>query len=138
MADTDIDEVDHRPEANPVDQVTDRTTEDQAERDLIPRPQLGDLATEDDDCERRGRGHDDEPRALSAEQSERGPSVGRPREPDDRPKEIDRPTVARFIQELDKPMPEDERILWPDNKKFFNILQEQLDTLDTPVTLDLS
>jgi len=51
-------------------------------------------------------------------------------------KEIDRPTVARFLEELEKPMPNDERILWPDNKKFFNILQKQLDTLETPVNLN--
>ncbi|HLB74732.1 MAG TPA: glycosyltransferase family protein [Sedimentisphaerales bacterium] len=53
-------------------------------------------------------------------------------------KELDEPAITRFLDELDKPIPDDERILWPDNKEFFKILQQQLNSLDTPVTLDLS
>lgn len=51
-------------------------------------------------------------------------------------KEIDEPTIARFLEEIDKPIPNDKRILWPDNKKFFNILQRQLNTLQTPIILN--
>ncbi|MHC4477375.1 MAG: glycosyltransferase family protein [Planctomycetota bacterium] len=51
---------------------------------------------------------------------------------------LDESAVARFLDELDKPMPSDERILWPDNERFFQILQEQLNKLDKPVSLTAS
>jgi len=46
--------------------------------------------------------------------------------------------LARFLDELDKPMPDDERIIWPDNDKFFRILQEVLNRLHRPISIALS
>ncbi len=51
---------------------------------------------------------------------------------------LDEAILARFLDELDKPMPSDERIIWPDNDKFFDILQRELNKLDTPVNIDCS
>ncbi len=51
---------------------------------------------------------------------------------------LDEVILARFLDELDKPMPDDERIIWPDNDKFFDILQRELNKLDTPVNIDCS
>jgi len=48
---------------------------------------------------------------------------------------LDEPIIAQFLDEIDKPMPSDERILWPDNDKFFNILQRELNKLDKPITI---
>ncbi|MBN2271795.1 MAG: hypothetical protein JXN61_14345 [Sedimentisphaerales bacterium] len=53
-------------------------------------------------------------------------------------KELDEPAITRFLHEIDKPIPDDETILWPSNEQFFKILQQQLDNLDTPVSLDSS
>jgi hypothetical protein len=50
---------------------------------------------------------------------------------------LDEPVIARFLDELDKPMPTDERIIWPDNEKFFEILQTELNQLEAPVSIDL-
>ncbi|NOR66367.1 MAG: hypothetical protein GQ528_03315 [Woeseiaceae bacterium] len=50
---------------------------------------------------------------------------------------LDEGTIARFLDELDKPVPRDERIIWPDNDRFFDILQAELNRLDTPVSLEL-
>jgi hypothetical protein len=50
-------------------------------------------------------------------------------------KKLDEPVLARFLDELDKPMPVDERIIWPDNDKFFRILQDVLNTLDNPISI---
>jgi hypothetical protein len=41
--------------------------------------------------------------------------------------------IARLLDQLDKPVPTDERILWPDNERFFQILQNVLDKLDKPI-----
>jgi len=46
--------------------------------------------------------------------------------------------IARFLDELDKPMPDDERIIWPDNDKFFRLLQEVLNKLHSPISITLS
>jgi uncharacterized protein (TIGR00661 family) len=43
--------------------------------------------------------------------------------------------LDRFLRQIDEPMPQDERILWPDNRKFFEILQGILSRLDTPVSI---
>jgi uncharacterized protein (TIGR00661 family) len=51
---------------------------------------------------------------------------------------LDEATIARFLDELDKPAPIDERIIWPDNERFFDILQTELNKLDTPVSIELS
>ena len=51
---------------------------------------------------------------------------------------LDEPVLARFLDELDKPMPTDERIIWPDNDKFFQILQQVLNKLDNPISIAIS
>jgi len=48
---------------------------------------------------------------------------------------LDETVIARFLDQLDEPMPDDERILWPDNNKFFRILQDVLNRLDTPLSI---
>jgi len=52
-------------------------------------------------------------------------------------KRIDAPVVARFLERIAEPMPQDERILWPDNEKFFEILQGVLAKLDTRVPITI-
>lgn len=42
-------------------------------------------------------------------------------------------TLKRFLNNLDKPMGRDERILWPDNEKFFGILQDAFDSMKLPI-----
>jgi uncharacterized protein (TIGR00661 family) len=51
---------------------------------------------------------------------------------------LDETVLAQFLEELDKPMPDDERILWPDNDKFFRLLQEVLNKLHNPISVTLS
>jgi uncharacterized protein (TIGR00661 family) len=46
---------------------------------------------------------------------------------------LDEAAIARLLDQLDKPMPSDERILWPDNERFFQILQNVLDKLEKPI-----
>ena len=48
---------------------------------------------------------------------------------------LDEAVVARFLEELDKPVPDDDRINWPDNEKFFQILQDVLNRLDIPLSI---
>jgi len=50
---------------------------------------------------------------------------------------LDEAVLTRFLDELDKPMPDDERIIWPDNDKFFEILQEVLNRLHKPINIAL-
>ena len=50
---------------------------------------------------------------------------------------LDEEILARFLDELDKPMSDDERIIWPDNDKFFRILQEVLNRLHNPISIAL-
>ena len=47
-------------------------------------------------------------------------------------KQVDEPAVSRFLDRLGEPLPQDERISWPDNGQFFDILQTVLSKLDTP------
>ena len=51
---------------------------------------------------------------------------------------LDVATLTRFLAEIDEPAPSDERILWPDNDKFFCILQDELNKLDSPINITLS
>jgi len=51
---------------------------------------------------------------------------------------LDEAIIARFLDVLDEPMPGDERIIWPDNEKFFRILQEVLNRLHSPISIALS
>jgi uncharacterized protein (TIGR00661 family) len=69
-------------------------------------------------------------------------------------KQVDRAIMARFLDLMDRgqdalgtqgrdalatggPMPRDDRILWPDNEKFFEILQGVLSRLDPPVRITI-
>ncbi|MHC4545915.1 MAG: glycosyltransferase family protein [Planctomycetota bacterium] len=51
---------------------------------------------------------------------------------------LDEDVLGRFLEHLDKPMPSDERILWPDNDKYFRILQNVLNNLEEPISIGLS
>ncbi len=48
---------------------------------------------------------------------------------------LDEAVLARFLDQIDGPMPQDDRILWPDNRKFFEALQGILSRLDTPISI---
>ena len=41
--------------------------------------------------------------------------------------------LKRFLNSLEKPMGRDERILWPDNEKFFAILQDTFNSMNLPI-----
>ncbi len=41
-------------------------------------------------------------------------------------KELNEQALADFLAEVEKPMPDDDRILWPDNEKFFSVLNKRL------------
>ncbi len=43
---------------------------------------------------------------------------------------LDEDAIKRFNKELAKPYPTDDKIIWPDNKKFFQILQGELNKLN--------
>jgi hypothetical protein len=49
--------------------------------------------------------------------------------------ELTESDVRRFLELLDKPMPDNELILWPDNEGFFEVLQGQLDKLPVPIKI---
>jgi uncharacterized protein (TIGR00661 family) len=53
-------------------------------------------------------------------------------------KRLDETAVGRFLEELDKSVPSDERILWPDNDRFFHILQGVLNKLRKPISIGVS
>jgi len=48
---------------------------------------------------------------------------------------LDEAVIARFLGQLERPAPTDERIIWPDNGRFFDILQTELNKLTTPVSI---
>jgi uncharacterized protein (TIGR00661 family) len=48
---------------------------------------------------------------------------------------LDESVLKRFLDSLDKPMGDDERILWPDNEKFFGILQDTFDSMKLSITI---
>ena len=48
---------------------------------------------------------------------------------------LDEAVLSDFLSELDKPMPTDDRILWPDNDRFFHILQQELNKLHKPISI---
>ena len=50
---------------------------------------------------------------------------------------LDEAVIERFLNQIEKPVPDDERILWPDNDKFFRILQEVLNKLHKPISMAL-
>ncbi|MFA5784793.1 MAG: glycosyltransferase family protein [Phycisphaerae bacterium] len=49
--------------------------------------------------------------------------------------EITEQSLSEFIAEMEKPMPQDERILWPSNEKFFDVLQQRLNQLSEPIKI---
>jgi uncharacterized protein (TIGR00661 family) len=48
---------------------------------------------------------------------------------------LDESVLKRFLGSLDKQMGDDERILWPDNEKFFGILQDTFDSMKLSITI---
>jgi uncharacterized protein (TIGR00661 family) len=48
---------------------------------------------------------------------------------------LDEAVLADFLEQLDKPMPDDEKILWPDNDRFFRLLREILNKLNKPIAI---
>lgn len=51
--------------------------------------------------------------------------------------EIDEHNLGLFLDEAEKPIPQDERILWPDNEGFFQTLQKTLNQLHNPINITL-
>ncbi|RPJ24508.1 MAG: hypothetical protein EHM35_16305, partial [Planctomycetaceae bacterium] len=51
--------------------------------------------------------------------------------------ELTEAALARFLDQIDAPMPQDDQILWPDNRKFFEVLQNTLSRLDTPISISV-
>jgi uncharacterized protein (TIGR00661 family) len=43
--------------------------------------------------------------------------------------------LKRFLEQLDSPVSQDERILWPDNERFFETLERALGRLRTPISI---
>ena len=54
-----------------------------------------------------------------------------------RAKRVDSATLSRFLDRVDAPVPQDDRILWPDNEKFLATLQTVLSRLQTPVRITI-
>ncbi len=52
-------------------------------------------------------------------------------------KQVDEAVVSRFLERIGAPMPQDDRILWPDNEKFFETLRDVLSRLMLPVGIDI-
>jgi len=49
--------------------------------------------------------------------------------------ELNEQSLSEFLAETEKPMPDDERILWPSNERFFEVLQERLNQLSKPIKI---
>jgi uncharacterized protein (TIGR00661 family) len=49
--------------------------------------------------------------------------------------ELNEQNVSDFLAETEKPMPDDERILWPSNNAFFEVLQQRLNQLSEPIKI---
>jgi len=47
--------------------------------------------------------------------------------------QLNKDVLSRFLSRLDEPMPKDDRIIWPDNEKFFQTFQSVLNGLDKPI-----
>ena len=52
-------------------------------------------------------------------------------------KGLDEAVLSRFLERLDEPMPQDSRILWPDNRRFFEILRGVLAGFETPASVTI-
>ena len=48
---------------------------------------------------------------------------------------LDSNNLASFLDLIEKPMPKNSKILWPDNDKFFNVLQQTLNKLHRPIDI---
>lgn len=48
------------------------------------------------------------------------------------------PMLGRFLGGLDEPIPKDDRILWPDNEGFFDVLEGAMGRLANPVSIALT
>ncbi len=51
---------------------------------------------------------------------------------------LDGQSLTRFLAEIEEPFGDDERILWPDNDELFRILQNELNKLDEPISIEVS
>lgn len=51
--------------------------------------------------------------------------------------QVDRSAVSRFLERLDEPMSQDDRILWPDNEGFLATLRNVLSGLETQVPITI-
>ena len=49
--------------------------------------------------------------------------------------ELNEKSLSDFLAETEKPMPDDKRILWPSNERFFEVLQGQLNRLSKPIKI---
>jgi uncharacterized protein (TIGR00661 family) len=52
-------------------------------------------------------------------------------------RQLNEPVLSRFLERIEEPMPQDDRILWPDNERFFEVLQGALSNLDLPVSVTI-
>jgi hypothetical protein len=53
-------------------------------------------------------------------------------------KKLDEKNLARFLGDIERPLPDDQAIIWPDNKKFFQTLQVELNKLKYPIDITLA
>ncbi len=51
--------------------------------------------------------------------------------------QLDPASVSRFLERIKEPLPQDARILWPDNERFFAVLKGVLSNLDLPVRVTI-
>ena len=49
--------------------------------------------------------------------------------------QLDEQAMSRFLGQIDKAMPDNEKILWPDNNRFFQILENELKHMDIGISL---
>ncbi|MHC4518594.1 MAG: hypothetical protein ACYTAS_08405, partial [Planctomycetota bacterium] len=50
-------------------------------------------------------------------------------------KRLNEAVLDRFLQRIDGPVSQDDRILWPDNERFFETLEAALNSLETPISI---
>ena len=50
-------------------------------------------------------------------------------------RQLDHPVLSRFLARLNEPMPSNGGILWPDNERFFDVLQTVLSHLHSRITI---
>jgi hypothetical protein len=51
---------------------------------------------------------------------------------------LDRDNLSRFLDLIETPIPKHPKILWPDNEKFFNVLQQTLNKLHRPIDISVA